>query len=78
MSGVHIIWFRDDLRVHDHAALRAACQNAERDGASVLALYILPAGTQSVSRFIYDGLPRFADRARPARRTIAFALWDAD
>ncbi|MEO0451053.1 MAG: deoxyribodipyrimidine photo-lyase [Pseudomonadota bacterium] len=56
MLGVHIIWFRDDLRVHDHAALRAACQNAERDGAGVLALYILPKGTRFISRFLYDGL----------------------
>ncbi len=56
MSGVHVIWFRDDLRVHDHAALRAACQNAERDGAAVLALYILPAGTSLISSFLYDGL----------------------
>lgn len=40
MSGLHIIWFEHDLRVHDHAALRAACQTAERDGGQVLALYI--------------------------------------
>ena len=25
MSGVHILWFRQDLRVHDHAPLKAAC-----------------------------------------------------
>ena len=40
MTGLHIIWFRNDLRVHDHAALRAACNAAARDGGDVLALYI--------------------------------------
>ncbi|MEO1137535.1 MAG: deoxyribodipyrimidine photo-lyase [Pseudomonadota bacterium] len=42
MSRLHVIWFRQDLRVHDHAALRAACQSAARDGGQVLALYVLP------------------------------------
>ena len=41
MSGLHLIWFRNDLRVHDHAALRAACHCAERDGGEVLALYMV-------------------------------------
>lgn len=36
MSGVHVIWFKRDLRVHDHAALAAAAAS----GAPVLALYI--------------------------------------
>ncbi|MFN3212995.1 MAG: deoxyribodipyrimidine photo-lyase [Henriciella sp.] len=40
MSGLHIIWFRNDLRAHDHAALRGACHAAERDGGAVLALYV--------------------------------------
>jgi deoxyribodipyrimidine photo-lyase len=40
MSGLHIIWFRNDLRAHDHAALRGACHAADRDGGTVLALYI--------------------------------------
>jgi len=42
MSGLSVIWFYRDLRVHDHAALKAACQAAERDGGQVLALYIHP------------------------------------
>ena len=41
MPGLHLIWFRNDLRVHDHAALRAACHCAERDGGEVLALYMV-------------------------------------
>lgn len=36
MSGVHVVWFRRDLRVHDHAALAAAAAS----GAPVLAVYI--------------------------------------
>lgn len=40
MSLLHIIWFRNDLRVHDNAALRGACVTAERDGGDVLALVI--------------------------------------
>ena len=40
MSGVHILWFRNDLRVHDHAPLRAICLAAERDGGRVVPLFI--------------------------------------
>lgn len=61
MSGLHIIWFRHDLRVHDHAALRAACQATERDGGSVLALYIAGAAYQDGAnatelRFLHQSL----------------------
>ena len=40
MSGVHLVWFRRDLRVHDHAALAAAVAS----GAPVLPLYIFEPG----------------------------------
>ena len=43
MTGLHLIWFRDDLRVHDHEALRAACEAVAREGGQILAIYILPA-----------------------------------
>lgn len=63
MTGLHIIWFRQDLRVHDNAALRAACQCAERDGGEVAALYILPTGTDlgepdanAETRFLFEAL----------------------
>jgi deoxyribodipyrimidine photo-lyase len=36
MAGLHVVWFRRDLRVHDHAALRAAAAS----GAGVVPLYI--------------------------------------
>ena len=40
MSGVHVVWFKRDLRVHDHAPLLAAAAS----GAPVLALYIFEPG----------------------------------
>jgi len=42
VSGLSVLWYHCDLRVHDHAALRAACQDAERDGGQVMALYVQP------------------------------------
>ena len=37
-----IIWFRRDLRIHDHPALNTAIESAQKDGdAQVLALYIV-------------------------------------
>jgi deoxyribodipyrimidine photo-lyase len=56
MSGLHLIWFRNDLRVHDHAALRAACHCAERDGGAVLALYTLTSDTSDQTGQIASGL----------------------
>lgn len=40
MSGVHALWFRRDLRVHDHAPLLAAVAS----GAPVLPVYIFEPG----------------------------------
>lgn len=40
MSGVHVLWYRNDLRVHDHAPLRASCLTAARDGGCVVPLFI--------------------------------------
>lgn len=40
MSGVHVIWFKRDLRVHDHSALAAAAAS----GAPVIPLYIFEPG----------------------------------
>ena len=30
MAGTEIVWFRRDLRVHDHPSLTAAARSAER------------------------------------------------
>ncbi len=49
--------------MHDNAALRAACQSAERDGGGLLALYILPPGldvseleNSAETRFLFEAL----------------------
>jgi deoxyribodipyrimidine photo-lyase len=39
MSALHIVWFKRDLRVHDHAPLTRACAAAAKSGGSVLCLY---------------------------------------
>src|SRR3954471_19990087 len=36
-----IVWFRDDLRLSDHPALRAAAKTAAKTGAPVICLYVL-------------------------------------
>lgn len=63
MPGLHIIWFREDLRVHDQAALRAACQAVTRDGGELMALYVLPKAAQNDAftasdrgRFLFSAL----------------------
>jgi deoxyribodipyrimidine photo-lyase len=40
MSGVHLVWFKRDLRVHDHAPLLAAVAS----GAPILPIYIFEPG----------------------------------
>ena len=55
MSGVHILWFRQDLRVHDHAALKAACLAATRDGGVVVPLFVFGAG-EAPAPFLVESL----------------------
>jgi deoxyribodipyrimidine photo-lyase len=38
---IHIVWFKRDLRVTDHAALVGAVKAAERDGARLVPLYVV-------------------------------------
>jgi deoxyribodipyrimidine photo-lyase len=69
MSGVHLVWFKRDLRVHDHAPLLAAVAS----GAPVIPLYIFEPGywtEPELSRrqfdFLMDSL-RELDAALQAR-----------
>ena len=39
--GLHIVWFKRDLRIHDHAALALAVERASADGGAVLPLYLV-------------------------------------
>ena len=41
---LHIVWFKRDLRVADHAALAGAAARAREDGGSVLPLYVAEPG----------------------------------
>lgn len=69
MSGVHVVWFRRDLRVHDHAALAAAAAS----GAPVIALHVfdpaewaLPERSRRQFEFLLESL-RELDQALEAR-----------
>lgn len=42
-----LVWFRDDLRTHDHPGLVAACERAETDG-DVVGVYILDDSTPGI------------------------------
>lgn len=75
MSGIHIIWFKRDLRVHDHAALAAAAAS----GAPVLPLYIfepeywsLPEHSRRQFDFVAESLAELdaALQARGSRLVI--------
>lgn len=55
MTGLHILWFRQDLRVHDHAPLRAAALAAKRDGGEVLPLFIFEPDLLQTA-FLNEGL----------------------
>lgn len=64
MSKTHIVWFKRDLRVHDHAPLAAACASGE----PLLALYIFepelwsgPDGTARQLTFLRESLTELKD-----------------
>ena len=83
MTGLHVTWFRQDLRVHDHAALRAACQSADREGGQVLALYILPKAAEGVpeaaaqSRFLGQALIDLRDALAQREAVLHLRQGDA-
>lgn len=75
MAKLHIVWFKRDLRVHDHAALTAACHAAAKDNARVLPLYIVEPGLWALPEqsgrqfdFLTESL-RELDEALQARGT---------
>ncbi|MEO1641733.1 MAG: deoxyribodipyrimidine photo-lyase/cryptochrome family protein [Pseudomonadota bacterium] len=75
MSGLHIVWFKRDLRVHDHAAITAAVKAAAADGGRVLPLYVFEAGYWTLPEhsgrqfeFISESL-KDLDSALATRRT---------
>ncbi|MEM1086183.1 MAG: FAD-binding domain-containing protein [Pseudomonadota bacterium] len=40
MSKLHVVWFKRDLRVHDHRALALALEACSREGGRILPLYV--------------------------------------
>ena len=63
MTGLHIIWFKRDLRVHDHAALQSAMTAYAESGGRVLPLFVFEPGYWSLEEhsgrqfeFICDSL----------------------
>ncbi|MEM9826176.1 MAG: deoxyribodipyrimidine photo-lyase, partial [Planctomycetota bacterium] len=64
----HLVWFRNDLRTHDHAALHRACQTANKLGGSVLGIYVVDPVWFGETRF---GFPRCGDfRQRFLRESL--------
>ena len=91
MSGPSIVWFRDDLRLADHPALRAAVDRAE----PVIALYVLDEASDDVRPlggaakwWLHHSLASLAERLEehgsrlilrrgPAAREVAAVVADA-
>jgi len=75
MRGLHILWFRNDLRAHDHAALKAACLAAARDGGAVLPLYIHLPGTTDTA-FLIESLNDLEAALDPRGAALHFRRGD--
>ncbi len=80
MSKTHIVWFKRDLRVHDHAPLAAACASGE----PVLALYIFepelwsgPDGSARRLTFLRESLSELADALRERGAELVIRTGDA-
>jgi deoxyribodipyrimidine photo-lyase len=43
-EGVHVVWFKRDLRVHDHAPLALAAEAAAAAGAALVPLFVVEPG----------------------------------
>jgi len=59
--NIHLIWFRNDLRLHDHGPLDATCRAAKADGGVVLPFYVVDPHWFGDTRF---GFPRMASHRR--------------
>lgn len=61
MGRLHLVLFTSDLRIHDHGPLRAACIAAEKDGGSVLPLYVVSPSEKTVPvHFLIESLQDLA------------------
>ena len=80
MSKTHIVWFKRDLRVHDHAPLAAACAS----GDPVLALYVFepelwsgPDGTARQLSFLKESLTELAEALRERGAELVVRIGEA-
>jgi len=80
MSKTHIVWFKRDLRVHDHAPLAAACASGE----PVLALYVFepelwsgPDGTARQLSFLKQSLSELSDNLEERGAQLVIRIGDA-
>lgn len=80
MSKTHIVWFKRDLRVHDHAPLAAACAS----GDPVLALYVFepelwsgPDGTARQLSFLKESLSELGDALRERGAELVIRIGEA-
>ncbi|MEL7040688.1 MAG: deoxyribodipyrimidine photo-lyase [Pseudomonadota bacterium] len=71
MSSLHLIWFREDLRLHDHAALRAACHAAARDQGQVAPIFIAPLGEALITGAPAAGCERLWQSLTDLRAALA-------
>ena len=81
MSKTHIVWFKRDLRVHDHAPLAAACASGE----PVLALYVFepelwsgPDGTARQLTFLKESLTELGEALRERGAELVIRIGDAE
>ncbi|MEM6653724.1 MAG: deoxyribodipyrimidine photo-lyase [Pseudomonadota bacterium] len=71
MLSLHLIWFREDLRLHDHAALRAACHAAARDQGQVAPIFIAPLGEALITGAPAAGRERLWQSLTDLRAALA-------
>ncbi len=72
-SGIHVVWFKRDLRLHDHAPLKAAIET----GKPTLLLYIFepelyaqPHYSQRHWRFVWQSLLDLNEQLKPCNTSI--------
>lgn len=75
----HIVWFKKDLRLFDHAPLYHALQNAHVDGGEVLFLYLhepdifqAPDFSAFHQQFLFDSLIDLHTRLKPFKGKIYY------
>lgn len=84
MARTHVVWFKRDLRVSDHAPLAAAARAARAEGGRVLALYVLEPALWAQAdmshrhyRFLNDALTDLRARLREIGGSLVVRIGEA-